>query len=100
MPKRRCLVLSAEQEAELRYLRNRDLRGYMRERAAALLKIASGRSAHWVSQQGLHRRRRPDTVIGWLNAYETGGVAALVHKPRRGGGFSPSADRGVGGSDP
>jgi len=100
MPKRRYLVLSAEQEAELRHVRDRDLRPYMRERAAALLMIASGRSAHWISQQALYRRRRPDTVIGWLNAYEKGGVAALVHKPRRGGGFSPSADRGVDGRDP
>lgn len=100
MPKRRYLVLSFEQEAELRRLRDRDLRSYMRERAAALLKIASGRSAHWVSRHGLYRRRKPDTVMAWLNAYQKGGVEALVQKPRRGREFSPSADRGMERSDP
>lgn len=92
MPKRRYLVLSAEQKTELKHVRDRDARPYMRERAAALLMIAGGRSAHWVSQSGLYRHRRADTVYGWLNAYEEGGVAALVHKPRRGRRISPSAD--------
>ena len=95
MPKRRYLVVSEEEQAELEHVRDRDQRPYMRERAAALLMIAGGRSAHWVSQSGLYRHRRADTVIGWLNAYEEGGVTGLVHKPRRGRTFSPSADRGL-----
>ena len=97
MPKRRYLVLSAEEKVELEHVRDRDPRPYMRERAAALLMIAGGRSAHCVSQSGLYCHRRPDTVYGWLNAYERGGVAALVHKPRRGRRFSPSADTGLEG---
>lgn len=89
MPKRRHLTLSESERVELEHILRRDERAYMRERASALLQIADGRSAHWVSQQGLLRHRKPDTVIGWLNAYEQGGIGALVHLPRRGRGFSP-----------
>jgi hypothetical protein len=89
MPKRRYLVLSEGQQAELDRLWRRDPRPYMRERAGALLRIAEGRSPHWVAVHGLLRCRQPDTVIGWLNAYERGGVAALVQRPRRGRRFSP-----------
>lgn len=95
MPKRRYLTLSESQQTELEQVLRRDPRPYMRERASALLQIGAGRSPHWVSQHGLLRRREPDTVIRWLNAYEQGGVAALVHKPRRRRGFSPSAGGGV-----
>jgi hypothetical protein len=84
MPKRRYLELDEDERAELEGLARRDSRPYMRERATALLKIADGHSPHWVSQHGLLRVRQPDTVYGWLNAYEQGGVAALVQKPRRG----------------
>ena len=89
MPKRRYLTLSESQQVELEKVMRRDPRPYMRERASALLQIANGRSAHWVSQHGLLRRRKAETVIGWLTAYEQGGVAALVHRPRRKRGFSP-----------
>jgi hypothetical protein len=89
MPRRRYLTLSESQQVELEKVMGRDPRPYMRERASALLQIANGRSAHWVSQHGLLRRRKAETVIGWLNAYEQGGVPALVHRPRRKRGFSP-----------
>jgi hypothetical protein len=93
MPKRRYLTLAASQRVELEQLLHRDPRPYMRERASALLQVADGRSSHWVALNGLLRRRKPDTVIGWLNAYEQGGVSALVHRPRRRRHFSPSAGR-------
>lgn len=89
MPKRRYLTLDESERAELEHISRRDERAYMRERASALLEIADGRSAHWISQHGLLRRRHPDTVIGWLNAYEQGGIAALVHKSRRKRVFPP-----------
>jgi hypothetical protein len=89
MPKRRYLTLTESERDELEHVLRRDKRAYMRERASALLQIADGRSPHWVSQQGLLRRRKPDTVIGWLNAYEEGGLAGLVHRPRRKRGFPP-----------
>jgi hypothetical protein len=100
MPSRRYLKLDQAQRAELDELIRRDERPYMRERAWALIQIADGKSPHWVSQSGLMRRRRPETVVAWLNAYEGGGVEALLQKRRRGRRFSPSADRGVEGSGP
>ena len=89
MPKRRYLALSKGQRAELEQISRRDPRPYMRERATALLQIADGRSGHWVAQNGLLRRRKPDTVYDWLNAYEQGGAAALVQRPRRKRDFPP-----------
>ena len=89
MPKRRYLTLSEPQRAELEGVLRRDSRPYMRERASALLQIADGRPALWVARHGLLRRRKPDTVIGWLNAYEQGGIAALVQRPRRKRDFPP-----------
>jgi hypothetical protein len=89
MPKRRYLTLSDERRTELEQILHRDSRPYMRERASALLQIADGRSAHWVALNGLLRRRKPDTVYGWLNAYEKGGTPGLVQRPRRKRRFSP-----------
>jgi hypothetical protein len=89
MPKRRYLTLSESQRAELEQIMRRDSRPYMRERASALLQIADGQSGRWVAQHGLLRRRKPDTVYAWLNAYEQGGSAALVQRPRRRRGFPP-----------
>jgi len=90
---RRTLVLTETQQAELRVLRDHDRRAYLRERAAALLKIAAGESPHAVARDGLLRPRDPDTVYGWLTAYEQGGLAGLLHQPRGHRGFSPSARR-------
>ena len=39
----------------------------VREKAAALLKIAEGASAYRVATSGLLKRRKPDTVYNWLN---------------------------------
>ncbi len=100
MPKRRYLKLDEGQRAELEGLIRRDQRAYMRERAWALIQIADGKSPHRVSQSGLMQRRRPETVMAWLNAYQKGGVEALVQKPRRGREFPPSAGRGMERSDP
>jgi len=85
------LVLSTTQQAELTRTRDRDRRPYLREIAAALLKIAEGMPARQVALHGLPKRRKPETVYRWLAKYETGGLAALVHRPRGHRGFSPSA---------
>ncbi len=56
----------------------------VRERAAALLKVAEGRSPHWVARHGLLRPRAPDSVYQWLHFYVTQGLAGLLHR-RHGG---------------
>lgn len=86
---RRTLDLSAAQRAELVAVRDHDLRPYVRERAAALLKIADGQSAHHVARHGLYRPRDPDSLYSWLDRYQAEGLAGLLHRPRRHHGLPP-----------
>jgi hypothetical protein len=88
---RRTLTLTPEQRAELVRTRDRDRRPYLRDYAAALLKIADGQAPFAVARVGLARPRDPDTVYSWLAKYQRGGLAALVHRPRGHRGFSPRA---------
>ena len=73
----RSLRLKSIEEQELIAHRDHDPRPYVRERCSAILKIAEGHSAHWVAQNGLLKARNPDTVYGWLNAYEAEKLAGL-----------------------
>jgi hypothetical protein len=88
MVHRRTLRLSQEQHDELVAHRDHDPRPYVRERCAALLKIAEGTSPFAVANAGILKPRDPDTVYSWLNRYEAAGLAGLVaHQhggPRRG----------------
>ena len=84
MATRRKLNFSPAQEQELTALRDHTKHEYLRERCAALLKIASGRSAHWVAHHGLLRPRDPDTLYRWLDLYEAHGISAL-QQYRQGG---------------
>ena len=87
--KQRTFTLDDEQRLALEQMRDRHPVPYLRERAAALLKVADGMSPHAVARHGLLKPRRPDTVYAWLNAYEQDGLAGLVQKPRRRRAFSP-----------
>jgi transposase len=78
------LTLSEAQVAELQALRDHAARPYLRERAAALLKIAGGASATAVAQHGLLRRRGLHTVLTWLKRYRAEGRAGLTIRPGRG----------------
>src|SRR5438105_3844623 len=98
--KQLTLELSTEQRTELERIRNTDHRPYMRECAAALLKIAAGQSTHQVAKSALHKERQPDTLYRWLSKYKSGGLAALVHKPSGHRGFSPSRGRSTERPDP
>jgi transposase len=71
----------------------------MRERAAALLKVAGGMRAATVARQGLYRRRSEEAVYRWLNQYEAGGIAGLRIREGRGRKpvFSPSKRNGDAG---
>jgi transposase len=60
----------------------------MRERAAALLKIAEGMKAARVADHELLRRRDPDTIYTWLDRYQHEGLPGLV--TRRGCGRKPA----------
>ena len=91
MPKRRTIKLTSDEKTELKEVRNNHAKAYMRERAAAILKINRGKSPDDVARQGLLKRRDPDTVYDWLDRYEAEGVEGLQIKPGRGRkpAFSP-----------
>ncbi len=83
----RTLELNSTQRKELEWVRDRDRRPYLRERAAALLKIAEGYSPCSVACFGLLKRRDPDTVYKWLNEYQKLGY--LRPRPPCRTAFSP-----------
>jgi hypothetical protein len=89
----RTLTLTPAQRADLERTRGRDRRPYLRERAAAVLKVAAGSTARQVALHGLPTARKPETLYRWLDAYERRGLAGLVQRPRGHRGFSPSAGR-------
>lgn len=77
MPLRRTLELTASQRQDLQHYRDHDPRPYVRERCAALLKIADGHSPHAIARHGLLKPRHPDTVYDWLNWYERLGIRSV-----------------------
>ena len=91
MPKLRTIKLTTAEKKELKTVRDSHEKNYMRERAAAILKISEGQSPHYVAIQGLLKKRDPDTVYAWLGRYESGGLASLQIKKGRGRkpAFSP-----------
>lgn len=62
MPNLLTVCLTPEQEEQLKQIRDTDQRPYMRERAAAVVKVASGISGRQVALHGLLKPRDPDTV--------------------------------------
>ena len=94
--------LDAEQQRELLKVREHHPRPYVRERAAAILKVASGQPVCQVAAHGLLRPRQPETVSTWISRYLAGGVAALSVKEGRGRkpAFSPSTPQLADGSQP
>ena len=95
MAMRRTLELTPEQREYLVRMRDHDKRPYLRERAAALLKIAAGMSPHHVARNGLLKPRHPDTVYEWLDDFIHTG--RLVPRPPCRGPFSPGGSRTRGG---
>ncbi|NPA90408.1 MAG: helix-turn-helix domain-containing protein [Chloroflexi bacterium] len=93
MPKPITLELTSKEKEELTRIRDHHPKAYMRERAAALLKIAAGRSGRDVALNGLLKPRHPDTVYGWVRRYKAEGIEGLRIRPGRGRkpAFSPSA---------
>lgn len=65
-------------------MRDRADKPYLRERASAILQVAAGHSGRWVALNGLLRERKPDTVYGWLDRYETAGTEGLCIDEGRG----------------
>jgi hypothetical protein len=94
------LELSSAERAALVALRDTAALPYLRERAAALLKVADGQTAAQVARTGLLRPRQPDTLYAWLHRYRAEGLAGLTIRPGRGRkpAFSPCAAHACGGA--
>jgi len=84
MPKPITMCLAPKQQEQLEQIRDTDKRPYMRERAAAVLKISQGVSPRQVALHGLLKARKPDTIYDWLHRYEAEGINGLPVKPGRG----------------
>jgi transposase len=76
--------LDAAERHQLEQLVKSAPKPYLRERAAAILKVADGLVASQVARTGLLGPRDPDTVYGWLKRFEQAGVAGLTIAPGRG----------------
>ena len=77
MARRRTLALTDSQRQDLIHHRDHDPKPYVRERCAALLKLADGQSAHAVARSALLKPRDPDTVYSWLDWYERYGIRSV-----------------------
>jgi transposase len=86
------LVLSDGQRRELEAARRGHPKAYVREKAAALLKVADGQAIRQVALFGLLRMRHPETVSDWIRDYQQQGLAGLQVQAGRGRkpAFSPS----------
>jgi transposase len=93
MPEKRKVVLQEHQRTELKKLRDHAALPYLRERAAAILKVAEGMSIRTVAKQGLLKPVRRETISEWIDRYEQEGLAGLKIKAGRGRkpAFSPCA---------
>jgi len=91
MSKALTLTLTPSYRAELELALNKHPLPYVRERASALLKIASGFSGREVALNGLLKERRPGTIYNWFKRFKGEGLAGLIIKPGRGrkAAFSP-----------
>jgi hypothetical protein len=87
----RTLTLTDAARQTLEEARDHHPTPAVRERAAALLKIAAGQRPHWVARHGLLKPRDPDTVYGWLDRYQQYGLVGILSfrhgGPRRRGHF-------------
>ena len=84
MPAPLKIELTKAKREELESVRDTHTKAYMRERAAAILKIADGMSGLQVSQEGLLKPRDPDTIYRWVQRYQKEGLTGLEIRAGRG----------------
>jgi transposase len=93
MPAALVVKLTPDQRAELVDVRDHHPKPYMRERCAAILKIADGMSGLQVARHGLLKPRCPEAIYAWVHRYLAEGLSGLLVRKGRGRkpAFSPSA---------
>jgi hypothetical protein len=98
MPPPLKIELNEPQRRELEDLRDHHELPYLRERAAAILKIAAGHSGLQTARNLLNRAHWQDTIYDWVKRYQAEGIAGLKIRDGRGRkpAFSPSAAKRPG----
>lgn len=76
------LELSARQTLEA--MRDHHPKAHLRQRAAAVLKVADGMQIKQVAATGLLSQRDAETVGRWVQRYQALGVVGLYDRPGRG----------------
>jgi len=91
MPKRLEINLEPAERAKLERAVKTHPKPYLRERAAAMVKISEGLSGREVALHRLNRPHAPDTIYDWVKLYRQQGLEGLVIKEGRGRkpAFSP-----------
>jgi hypothetical protein len=84
MAGKRKVVLSDQQYAELIRTRDHHSIPYLRQRAAAIIKVSEGASMTKVGKYGLLRKVRHETISEWIDRYEQEGIHGLYVKEGRG----------------
>lgn len=84
MCRTRTLTLTPARRRTLVHARDHHPTPYLRERAAALLKVADGWTVTDVAAVGPLKPHSPNTVAGWLTRYERDGLRGLRIRPGRG----------------
>jgi transposase len=95
MPRVIVVQLTDAQQAALLDARDHHPKPYVREQAAAILRIAAGHSIRQVALRGILKPRRQETVKLWVERFMAEGITGLLVRSGRGRkpAFSPSAPR-------
>jgi len=88
MPPPLKIILTEEQRRDLEQVRNHDAKPYMRERAAAILKIANGASGLETARRLLNQVHWQDTIYEWCKRYQAERIEGL--RIRKGRGRKPA----------
>ena len=98
MAQARQLTLTDEQRRDLLDCREHHPKAYMREKAAAILKVADGQAVRQVAAHGLLRPRQPKPVGRWIDRYLAEGTTLDELRQTDGTlGYSPNLRHGVTG---
>lgn len=92
MPRPLEIHLTDAQRTALIDARDHHSKPYIREQAAAILRVADRRSVRQVAAAGILKPRRRETVKLWVDRFLADGIAGLLVKRGRGrkSAFSPS----------
>jgi hypothetical protein len=95
MPRPLQVDLSADQRASLLNARDHHPKPYIREQAAAILRVADGHSARQVARDGILKPRCRETIVLWVSRFLSHGIDGLLVRPGRGRkpAFCPSAPK-------